>query len=374
MDPLTGDFVKRHAEAISLYEKVIVLFLVKDPSLPRNTAETDIRHSADGNLTEYIIYYSAGGLLERGLSLLRYLSLGSRIIQHIRKEYGPPGFVHVNIIWKAGILALWLKRRFGWKYVITENWAGYTEQNPWGLHTKSVLVKKIYEKVYGGTNLFLPVSQDLARQVERWFPGTPAEVIYNVADTRLFCYRPVKGIPVVKKLVHVSTMNFQKNIEAILRVLARLTTYRQDVEVTLVGPYTAAVRQALADMGLLDKRVVLTGILPYAEVASLLRQSHILFLFSRYENQPCVILEALCCGLPVIATSVGGIPEIIDDSNGILVESEKEDQLLQAFDTMLDRYSQYDREKIALDAHRKFSYEAIGRQFAEMYREQGALK
>jgi glycosyltransferase involved in cell wall biosynthesis len=38
-------------------------------------------------------------------------------------------------------------------------------------------------------------------------------------------------------------------------------------------------------------------------------------LFSRHENFPCVVIEALCCGLPVVASNVGGIAEAVDETN-----------------------------------------------------------
>jgi len=364
-DLFTGDFVQRHAQSTALYEKVIVLYLVKDPSVSHEWV--DVRRSVDGRLIEYIVYYPAGGPWERGISLLRYLSLGARMVRRIRKEHGEPMLMHVNVVWKAGLLALRLKRKYGWKYLLTEHWTGYTTDNPEGLHTKSLLVKRLYRGVYRGAELFLPVSRDLERQVEGWFPGIPYEVVYNVVNTELFYPVPATAGR-RKKCIHVSTMNYQKNIEGILRVLEQLCTTREDVDITLVGPYTPVTRQALAGKGLLDKRVFLTGEIPYAEVASLMRGADFLLLFSRYENLPCVIPEALCCGLPVIATRVGGIPEIVDNGNGILVDSEKEDQLLQALHTMLDGYAVYDKTLIARRAEQQFSYPAIGRQLDGIYR------
>ena len=364
VDPFNGDFVQRQVQAVSLYEKVVLLFLVKDPSLARGVI--DIHVSEKGNLTEYITYYSAKGPLERGISLWHFLSLGFRMVNKIKKEHGLPARVHAHVVWKAGLLALSLKIRYGWSYLLTEHWAGYTTDNPWGLHTQSRLRRYLYRKVFASAKSLLAVSADLIRQVDRWLPGMRAVVASNVVDTSLFYYQPSTQTA-VKKGLHVSTMGYQKNIDGILRVLDRLLATRDDVQLTLVGPYSAGTKKELAERGLLDTKVFLTGSLSYAEVAVLTRQSDFLFLFSRYENQPCVVLEALCCGLPVIATAVGGIPEVIDDDNGILVASEKEDQLLQAFHTMIEGYAKYQRHAIAATAAEKFSYAAIGRRVMDIY-------
>ena len=365
-DPFTGDFVQRHVHSVALYERSVVLFLIKDTAIKKTFV--DIRTSADGNLVEYIVYYPARGPLERGVSLLRYLSLGMKMVRRIIAEQGEPSLMHVHVIWKAGALALRCRRKFGWKYLVTEHWTGYTPDNPEGLHTKGPWIKRLYKNVYEHASLFLPVSQDLAARVQGWFPATPCKVVYNVADTALFHPPAAVPAPGPKKLLHVSTMNYQKNIDGILHVLSRLCAARPDIQITLIGPYTSGIEQDLIDKNILNKQVVLTGELPYKEVAVQMQQADGLFLFSRYENLPCVILEAHCCGLPVIATRVGGIPEVVDDSNGIIVTSSDEEGLLRAMMDLIDNGRTFDRRQIAHEAEQRFSYAVIGRQLSDIYR------
>jgi len=366
-DPFTGDFVQRHVQSVAPYKKSIVLFLIKDPAIKQTSI--DLQTSAEGNLIEYRVYYPAKGPLQRARSFYRYLSLGMKMVRQIIKEHGEPSLMHVHVIWKAGALALRCRRKFGWKYLVTEHWTGYTYDNPEGLQTKAPWIKDLYKKVYRHATLFLPVSQDLADHVRNWFPNTPYKVIYNVADTQLFHPPAIPPTSTPKHLLHVSTMNYQKNIDGILRVLERLSIKRPDARVILAGPYTPQIRQTLSDKNLLDKHVFLTGELPYSEVALQMQQADALFLFSRYENLPCVILEAHCSGLPVIATAVGGIPEIIDDTNGILVTPGDENALLQAILSLTDNLKVFNKQIIADTAQQRFSYPVIGRQLAEIYQD-----
>ena len=121
------------------------------------------------------------------------------------------------------------------------------------------------------------------------------------------------------------------------------------------------------DDGLLDEQVFFEAAVPYAQVAKEMQRSSALLLFSRFENLPCVMLEALCCGLPVISSRVGGIAEVINDSNGILVESDDVPALADAMERMCRDHSNYDRVKIAEAAAAKFSYDTVGRQYLEAY-------
>jgi glycosyltransferase involved in cell wall biosynthesis len=82
---------------------------------------------------------------------------------------------------------------------------------------------------------------------------------------------------------------------------------------------------------------------------------------------PCVILEALCCGLPVVSSNVGGISEVVNESNGILVEKENVEQLAVAMCRLMDNYSHYNRDTIAMDAAQKFNYDTVAKQYLKVY-------
>ncbi len=98
-----------------------------------------------------------------------------------------------------------------------------------------------------------------------------------------------------------------------------------------------------------------------------MRLSHCLIINSKMENSPCVIAEALCCGLPVIATSVGGIPEMIDANNGILVPPNNCEALSIAINKMVNIYSSFDSNFIQDAAHAKYSFGIISKKFNSVY-------
>ena len=63
----------------------------------------------------------------------------------------------------------------------------------------------------------------------------------------------------------------------------------------------------------------LPALLPYEKLGAIVQKCNAFILFSKRENMPCVVLEALCCGFPVITSNAGGTAEVIDENNGIVV-------------------------------------------------------
>ena len=85
------------------------------------------------------------------------------------------------------------------------------------------------------------------------------------------------------------------------------------------GPERAALERMAAELGL-DGRVEFRGSVPRSEVLRLFRAADASLLPSAWENFPHTVVEALAVGCPVIATAVGGVPEVVrDGENGLLV-------------------------------------------------------
>jgi glycosyltransferase involved in cell wall biosynthesis len=103
------------------------------------------------------------------------------------------------------------------------------------------------------------------------------------------------------------------------------------------------------------------------EVAEYMKNADFFVLFSNYENAPVVISESLICGKPVISTDVGGIPEFVNESNGILIPARDENKLLESLDYMLDHFQEYDAEKLRQEAVEKFSMKTVGKIITRQY-------
>jgi L-malate glycosyltransferase len=146
---------------------------------------------------------------------------------------------------------------------------------------------------------------------------------------------------------------------------------RPDVQLVLVGDgeLEADLRAQAARLGIAD-RVLFLG--PRADVERLLPLFDAFVLTSRTEGMSNAVLEAMACGLPVIATAVGGNPETIDAPNsGLLVPPHAPQQLAKAMQALLDdpvrtrRMGRQARQR----AIATFSIDAMVRSFSRLYQE-----
>lgn len=362
VSPFDGDFIQRHARAAALFHDIHVIHLVQVGEGPARVTE----EQSAGGLTEQIVYYrNSSGLA----GYFRWLLLYKQAIRNFIVRNGKPALVHVQVPMKAGILALWLRRRYKIPYVVTEHWGIYNTVVEDNIGKRSRLFRSFLRRILRQSSAFIPVSQYLGEAVNRMLLSKPFTVIPNTVDISRFHYRPreKQGF----RFIHVSNMVPLKNPEGILRAFAAFILTSGQAELWMVGDREPGIRAYAATLGIPTGMLRFCGEIPYTAVAEEMKNADALILFSQIENAPCVIGEALCCGLPVIATAVGGIPELVDPGNSILLEPGDEKALTASMHKMVAQYPQYNRPAIAAHAAARFSYTAAGgmldRQYAALW-------
>jgi glycosyltransferase involved in cell wall biosynthesis len=373
MEPFNGDFIKRHAEAVSIFQPLTTLFVGN--YLPGS--ENEGVKMRDGNyesrsLREYILYYQTKGNSQSPVSRFKsayaYFNKNIEFIDQLRLKNELPDLVHVHVAMRAGLIALYLKWKYKIPFVLTEHWTGYFAGTKHSLFKKSLSTRFLTKLILKNAERFMPVSDSLGSQIRDNWVRVPFQKIFNVVNTRFFF--PSKSVIQEEfRFVHISTLLYPKNPEGIIRCFIKLSTQGIKASLVLVGPLNPDIHRILASSGISQDKIICTGEIPYEQVAEELRKSSALVMFSVYENMPCVVLEALCTGIPVIATRVGGIPEVIGEDNGILVEEGNENELLEAMKKMIVNYHLYQKDEISQKATEQFSYETIGRKIIQVYDE-----
>lgn len=364
--PYVGDFIQRHARAAALYNDVYVLHVAKvsDPHL--KTPAEEIQR--EGNCTEHIIYNRRGLLPVGGkiLSIFHYYSLNRKYLDNYIREYGLPDVVHVHVPIKAGLVALWLQRKYKLKFAVTEHYTIYNDTEPERYSTRPVWFRHYTRKVVQRCSALIPVSYELGRAINKYVTRKDFQVVPNAVDSARFSYTdPPEGR---FRFIHVSNMVPRKNVEGIIDAIALLYRENPNVELLLVGAETDAVKNHALKTGLVDKAIYFKGEVPYEAVAGYMSNAHALVLNSFMENMPCVVLESLCSGRPVVATRVGGTPEVVNGLSGLLVEAGNTPELIQAMKSMMLQYTNYDLRAISRNAIALFSYEKVGAMLTDIYR------
>ena len=136
------------------------------------------------------------------------------------------------------------------------------------------------------------------------------DIIFREVDTSLF--KKIDSVPDEHKIVYVGRVTPIKGIELIIDSLQLV---EPDVVLEIIGPiedmeYYRGLQKQAQNLGVQD-RVIFQGLVPYEKIPAQLSSAIALVLPSYFENLGGVLLEAQACQCPVIATNIGGIPEML---------------------------------------------------------------
>lgn len=139
---------------------------------------------------------------------------------------------------------------------------------------------------------------------------------------------------------HVLFVGRVETAKGVFDLLSAWTEVRRacpEALLTVVGPdHTGGRFLQKAHLLGIDRSIKLTGPLPFHAVVELMRQSRLLCLPSHREGTPNCVMEALSCGLPVVATRVGGIPDIVEhEKTGLLIDQGDSEGLAASLVTLL---------------------------------------
>jgi len=361
-DRFDGDFIQRHARAAAIGHDIHVIYVTEAAA---GSGEGEEIHRATG-LTEQIIYTDrTRGLFARVRKALRWKSRCQQAVADYVRTHGVPDAVHVHVPWKAGLIALWMKQKWNLPYIVSEHWGFYGELESGSAKDQPSWMMRLLGQVYAGAARVVTVSGYLSGLLKRTVGRGADVVIPNVVDTTLF-------FPGAKKyerftFIHVSNMMEVKNVGLLLEAFARVIRNDAPAQLILVGNRDANYVDQARALGLLNDSVFFRGEVPYADVADEVRRAHALVVPSRSETFSCVTAEALCCGLPVVASAAGALPELVDDSNGLLVKPGDAEELVIAMRTMIKEYARFDSASIGAAAAGKWSYAAVSQAFDDLY-------
>ena len=355
LEPTNGNFVQRHAEAVSRLHDVQVLHSIGDSTQKETYLFDD--QMINGIRTLIVYYKNTKNPLLNFIRRMKAYKKGFSKLQ-------TPDLVHANVLHNSMLFAVYLNKKFKIPFVITEHWSGFLKINRPHLSKVRLFVAKI---IANNAKFVLPVSQYLLNDLQELGWKTKFEVVGNVVDTDLFSVKSQDTATFT--FLHISNLIQIKNPEKIIDAALKLRKHFDRFELHIGGDGNVERLDELVKINIAENFIKTFPTLTLKEVAEKMRNSNCFILFSDYENFPCVLLESLSTGTPAIATNVGGIPEIINDGNGLLI-SNSEAELYEAMKKVLENEILFEK---PIDMHNdiesRFSINVIAQDFDKIYQQ-----
>ena len=235
------------------------------------------------------------------------------VFTEIRKIH--PELVHVQSL-VSGMPALFSKKLLGIPYAV------------WGQGSDVYLpkgyIRLTSRMVVKNADSAIALTKDMQKAMQNIYSRDIAIVPngINMADLSAEPCRKDEKDP-KKRVLYVGRLSPVKGVQYLIRAMKQVNDTIPDARLIIIGNgRERGMLEALsAELGI-QEYVQFRGEVPHESVLSFMQQADVFVLPSLSEGFPMVIVEALACGLPVVGSRVGGMPEIITDGiNGYLVEA-----------------------------------------------------
>ena len=280
----------------------------------------------DGVAVEYPRYVSIPRI---GMSVAPLLmAAGTRHV--VRRAAARADFIDAHFLYPDGVAAVILGRQLGLPVLLT---ARGSDVNQFG---EFAVPRRWLRWALGQARHVFTVSSALRARLLQ-LGAEPARVTVSRNGVDLQRFRPIDrasaraelGWPAeARLLLSVGNLLELKGHHLLIDALADLPDYR--LYIAGDGPRRQLLLERIAQLGL-SGRVQLLGLVDQSRLACLYSAADLTLLASSREGLPNVVLESLACGTPVVATPVGGVPEVIDSPEaGRLVEDRSPGSFVEA--------------------------------------------
>ena len=219
-------------------------------------------------------------------------------------------------------------------------------------------VNKYLKATVDNSDAFYCVSNKLRDNVySRTGLSRGIEILPDMVDD-LFQYMPLNNDNFT--YTFIGTLNENKRIIQLLKCFEKVCESNSDVVLKIAGdgPQRDQVNVMINSSEVLRKTVSILGLLPREKVLDLLAETNVLVLPSAFETFGVVCIEAMAVGRPVICTR-NGSADFVDDSNGVLIDVDSDDQLIDAMRKIYQNYSKYDQQLISEKCVKAYSSTSV---------------
>jgi len=282
-------------------------------------------------------------------------------------EFGKPDLIHAHNALNAGLLADTLRERYGVPYVLTEH-SSYFRQ---GLVPKNLfpLVRRAIVHAKGHS----VVSPALRRWLEESLGklDAPSEVLPNVLPPAYEAALPARPKRGRNAYVVLSVGNLLpvKGHQHLLQAFAKFAAHHPEAILRLAGegPLRGKLEALAVSLGVGDQ-VAFLGEVSSEAVRQEMLEADVLALPSQFETFGVVLIEAMACGLPIVATRCGGPESIVTEATGVLVTPGDPAALAAGLEAAFAKGDQFDRDGVRAEAIGRYGRGAFAARLKALYK------
>lgn len=353
--PLAGIFFKEHAEALVRYgHEAAILYI----DIRRGVTKTSrgITVSTVNGVKEF--RYSNLNFTPKfayGVNWQRHMR-SKKMFDLIEKTFGKPDIIHLESCEAADVAR---KAREKWNIPVV-----YTEHLSLVLNARAGYYEKMFKKAIVLADACVAISSVFQNKIMQ-YRNSEIYRIPNGIDTKSFVQSVPGKVFTIKAL---GSLRLIKGYDVLIRAFDEFARGKNNVKLVIGGDGTERehLEQIVKSM-CCRNNIFLIGNVAREAVPHFYENCSVFVCSSKTETFSIVTIEALCSGVPVVATKCGGPEDMIDSSNGILVEVDDVNQLAAALETVYNKFDSYNREKIREAAGNKFDYKKIVQQHEDLY-------
>lgn len=315
----------------------------------------------DGILTYSYVVPALRAVKAKDGGYKRYYRNLKKIYKKIVSDGNEIDIIHAHSYLPAGIASVRLGKEENIPVIVTEHSSGVLEKK---LSNYQI---EILREVVSNSKEFICVSNAL-KNVVRELTNVEKNilVIPNAVDSIFEHKKELKNLEFT--FISIGNLIESKRFDLTIEAFAKAFKGNEAIKLKILGDGAKRRElEALVKKYEMNNQVIFTGRVGRNSVAKELQSANVFVLPSDYETFGIVYIEALACGLPVIATKNGGAEDIVNPNNGFLIEKDNVFLLTEAMTNIYKDYSRYSGSEISRECQNLYGGQSVAERIIRNY-------
>jgi len=294
-------------------------------------------------------------------------------ISCLKNKHFEPDIVHVFFGIPSGPVAYLLKKYYGYPYVLFLGGRDVPRKNPDPRYYRLFygLLDPAIKAIWKNASSIVACSEGLRNLALETYPKANINVIPDGIDLEKFVFVERKENRFPVKILTIGRLIPRKGFQFLIKSITEIAkNVNHDFKLEIVGD--GPMKGKLTDLAQklkVNNKIDFVGSVPYDKLVKHYNQADIFVLPSFAEGMPLVVLEAMATGLPIVASKVQGIEDLVKSGiNGYLVEAGNPKQLSREISKLINNGKvRIQMGYNSLDQVRKYSWENIAQAYLNIF-------